>query len=299
MKRRRAAVIVLAAALLATGVSCTQHRWTDATPAGPAVKVVGAQTVEGLGAGQGASVHGRFVYLYGDADTGVIRQYRYSETGGPRLTFTGREILLTRDGDDLVAHPTGLTFDDDHGVFLGDTVGGRGVIHHIDWDRALADGNLDHAVLNTAVDDLAVNGCRPEYVDIDGRRLIATADYGDTDNAVRLYDPAALAKAAKTSDDGVLVARRPCGAFVQSMEWIDDAETLVLARNQVAGLRYRLTFVRFDDGADFRDAATVDLNHADDELEGFVMLDADSCLMFNSSARRNVWFAEIDLDGRR
>ena len=38
-------------------------------------------------------------------------------------------------------------------------------------------------------DDAAVNGCRPEYVTAQGPALLATADYGDVQPAVRLYDP--------------------------------------------------------------------------------------------------------------
>ena len=75
-------------------------------------------------------------------------------------------------------------------------------IYRFDWPRMWADGNLDHAVLDDIDDDAAVQGCRPEFVRHDDRWLLATADYGQVRNAVRLYDPALLAGAKSTSERG-------------------------------------------------------------------------------------------------
>ena len=47
-------------------------------------------------------------------------------------------------------------------------------------------------MLDTIEDDAAVNGCRPEFVQVNGRTLLATADYGDVRPEIRLLDPEAL-----------------------------------------------------------------------------------------------------------
>jgi hypothetical protein len=83
----------------------------------------------------------------------------------------------------------------------------------------LKDGNLDAAVLAEIHDDAASNGCRPEYVTVKGRRLLATADYGDVRPAVRLYDPRLLAEAKRSSAAGVSVATIPCDPFNQNLFW--------------------------------------------------------------------------------
>jgi hypothetical protein len=46
--------------------------------------------------------------------------------------------------------------------------------------------NLDAAVLEVLQDAAAINGCRPEFVTTGGRRLLATADYGDIHPEIRL-----------------------------------------------------------------------------------------------------------------
>lgn len=252
------------------------------------------QTVSGIGAGQGAVAHDGFIYLFGDAETGVIREYRAVEDaeGPPWVEATGRSIRLTHRGRDVAPHPTGLTFHPEHGCFLGDTVKGRGRIFHIDWDRALEDADLDRAILNVTTDDLAVNGCRPEFVRFEGRWLVATSDYGGSGNQVRLYDPGALASAARTSENGVLVKRFPCGPFVQSMQWLDDQETLVLVQNQTPGLGYRFTFASLTMD-DLREAPMLDLDSPTDELEGFAPLGDGRYLMLSAMSEDNVNVIEL------
>lgn len=264
--RRRALVTGVAAgcaALLAFGCSATGWR-LDLEPGA-------TQTLEGVGAGQGAAVIRGELVLYGDADTGVAMVGRAQ--GDPPTRFEVARVLeLTENGVDLAPHPTGLTHHPEHGTFLGNTVAGVGTIFHVDWERLRSGGTLDGAVLNTTIDDIAVNGCRPEFVRYRGRWLVATSDYGDVDNAVRLYDPALLARAARTSEPGVLVASFPCGPFVQTMHWLDEPGVLLLVQNQVAGLRYRFTAIDLESGDDFRDAPYADLPEPWDELEGFAML---------------------------
>ena len=244
-------------------------------------------TAEGIGAGQGVEVRDGFVYLYGDADTGVIREFKVVDK--PRLTLepTGRLIRLTREGKDLVPHPTGLTWHEAYGTFIGDTVAGKGTIYHIDWQRALANGNLDHAVLNVCIDDAAVNGTRPEFVEVDNRWFIATSDYGNVDNAVRLYDPVRLSKASRTTERGVMVASYPCTPWVQNVHWLEDHGVLALVQNQIVGLRWRVTFVDGWSKQAFADARPVDFDLPDDELEGMSMIDGDMGVLMTSSSRTN------------
>ena len=113
-------------------------------------------------------------------------------------------------------------------------------IYKLDWERALKDGNLDAAVLAEIRDDAAVNGCRPEYVTLDGRRLLATADYGDVRPAVRLYYLCRLVAARRSSAPGVLVATIPCGPFNQNLFWDGVKGELTCVQNVVAGLGWKL-----------------------------------------------------------
>ena len=131
------------------------------------------QTCEKLGACQGASEHDGFIYLYGDAKPGIIRQYTATAGDSPTLSYTGLEISLTRNGENIINHPTGLTWNPQFGTYLGNTVTAtkKGTIYHLDWPRMLIDRNLDHAVLNAVDDDLAVQGCA-------GRNSSATATVG-------------------------------------------------------------------------------------------------------------------------
>jgi hypothetical protein len=261
----------------------------------PRVMLHNNQTADHLGSAQGIEVRDGFVYLYGDTDTGVIREYSFkSSAAGRQLTYTGREIKLTQQGRDLIAHPTGLTHHQRFGTFLGDTVRGQGVIYLIDWQQALDDGNLDRAVLNACRDDLAVNGTRPEFVEIEGAWYIATSDYGDAGNYLRLYDPAVLATAQQTSDQGVLVAAHACGPFVQSIAWIPQDRLIALVQNKIAGLQYRLTFLEYGN-VDLRGAEPFDELSPEDELEGFHLLeDGQTAILLSSSPQNNVWIGEYD-----
>jgi len=253
--------------------------------------LIGSQSLPEIGAGQGVAVRGSLVYLYGDAETGIIVEYAQDWRDEPELIPTGRRVELTREGQDLIPHPTGLTFDPKHGTFIGNTVAGQGEIFLIDIERALEDGTLDNAVLNRVEDDVAVNGSRPEFVSYRGRRLIATSDYGPTGNEVRLYVPAALARASKTSDPGVLVEKWACGPWVQSLHWLEQDRTLVLVQNQIEGLGYRLSFAALGGRPSLVEAPRLDLERPRDELEGFALLDFNRSVLVSSSSANNVWFA--------
>lgn len=263
------------------------------------VRLLATQTCERLGACQGASMHDGFVYLYGDANPGVIRQYvvRAAEVAPPTLEYTGVEIALTRNGKNVINHSTGLTWNTQFGTYLGNsmTATKKAAIYHLDWPRMLIDRNLDHAVLNVIDDDLAVQGCRPEFVRRGERWLLATADYGSVHNAVRYYDPTRLPSARKTSEFGVLVARFPCSPWVQNLHWVDEQQRLLLILNKTEGRGWRLAVVDPWNTADYRTAEKYDDLANEDELEGFSRLSAGECVLVTSSEEENVSVGVMEL----
>jgi hypothetical protein len=253
------------------------------------------QTLPGIGAGQGVRVIDDKAYFYGDKDIGVVRETVVAPDG--TVTPTGRDIQLTRRGEDVLSHPTGLAFHPEIGCFIGSTVARKGTICFIDWPRALADGNLDNAVLNTLIDDAAVNGTRPEFVRVGNRWLIATSDYGDAENRVRLYDPEKLKTASRTSEPGVLVDSFPCDSFVQDIAWIDSAGLLVLVQNTTEGLGWRLTFVDLEKSLAASKSVVVgrfDLAPTD-ELEGFDLLPSGLAVLVSASGKDNVRSARVEI----
>ncbi len=314
---RAALMTAMAAALVLCG--CAGRPTIPPRVAGPEARLTDVQSIDNIGAGQGVEVRDGMVYLYGDAHVGIIREYREAAGAAQMLLPTGRSLELTRHGVDLIPHPTGLTHHPDHGTWIGNTVRRKGTLYKIDWDRAWADGNLNNAVLHIVEDDAAVNGTRPEFVRIDNpelgdwlnrsevtaservpssdRWVLATSDYGDTGNEVRLMDPAALERAARTSEPGVVIERWATGPWVQNLHWIDRTQTLVLVQNQIEGLRYRLTPLMYtrQGPVPFVVSLPIDLS-PQDELEGFSLLDGTSGILVSASRRNNVYF--VALDGR-
>ena len=235
-------------------------------------------TVGALGACQGASYQRGRVYLYGDREVGVIRAY----TAGPdSLAYAGQELKLTKNGQDVINHPTGLAWNGEGPTFLGNSVRPnaagtqwRAVIYCLDWAGLLRTGTLDGNRLAAIEDDAAVQGTRPEYVRYQNKWYVATADYGGQRNEVRLYDPARLATARKTSEPGVLVNKFTCSPWVQNLLWVPEKGVLVLVQNQVEGRGWRFTFVDLAKSlAAGREVAlrVIDVDKAD-ELEGFTLL---------------------------
>jgi hypothetical protein len=246
-----------------------------------------------LGAGQGVAVRDGKLYAYGDVwaanpRVGVIREYRLD------LTPTGRVVWLRKAGKPLVLHPTGLTWDARFGTFLGDTVNKKATIYRLDWERALQDGHLDAAVLDVIEDDAAVNGCRPEFVKVGGRTLLATADYGDVRPEIRLLDPEALAKAKRTSAPGVIVHRILAGGWNQNLTWDPENERLVCVENIIEGRGWRLDTLNLEravadgraDGPGVRVGRLSFEPH--DELEGYCRLDRSRVLFITSSRTGNL-----------
>jgi hypothetical protein len=246
-----------------------------------------------LGACQGIAIRDGRIYAYGDVYSvkprvGVIREYDMD------LNPTGREIWLRQSDRPLIIHPTGLTWDDRWGTFLGDTVNKKARIYRLDWQRAWSDGNLDSAVLDAIDDDAAINGCRPTFVTINGRKLIATADYGNIHPEIRLYDPELLLKVHRSSAPGVEVYRMLCGPFNQNLHWDDDNGRLTCVQNVIEGRGWRLDVIDLQKGLAFgrADGPGVRLKSftfaPHDELEGYWPLDHDRALFVTSRRDGNI-----------
>ncbi len=246
-----------------------------------------------LGACQGIAVRDGRIYAYGDVYSvkprvGVIREYDMD------LNPTGREVWLRQADRPVIIHPTGLTWDEQWGTFLGDTVNNKATICRLDWQRAWSDGNLDSAVLDVIDDDAAINGCRPTLVTINGRKLMATADYGDIHPEIRLYDPALLVKAHRSSAPGVEVHRMLCGPFNQNLHWDDKTGRLTCVQNVIEGRGWRLDVLDLEKGLTFgrADGPGVRLKSftfsPHDELEGYWPLDRDRALFVTSRRDGNI-----------
>jgi len=246
-----------------------------------------------LGAAQGVAVRDGRIYAYGDVYSarprvGVIREY------GMDLNPTGREVWLRRAEQPLIIHPTGLTWDVRWGTLLGDTVNKKALIYRLDWERAWSDGNLDHAVRDVIDDDAAINGSRPSFVTVNGRTLIATADYGDVHPEIRLYDPELLLKAHRSSAPGVVVHRVLCGPFNQNLHWDGESGRLTCVQNVIEGRGWRLDLIDLAkaigdgraSGPGVRVRTLTFTPH--DELEGFWPLDRERSLFVTSRREGNL-----------
>ncbi|QDU62689.1 hypothetical protein Pan216_35570 [Planctomycetes bacterium Pan216] len=199
-------------------------------------------TIADVGAVQGAHVHDGKLYLYGDLFSakprvGVIREYNFD------LEPTGRQLWLRKGDDPLITHPTGLAIHPKYGAFLGDTVDGEGIIHRFDWEQAWEDGDLSQAAKQRIEDDASVNGTRPLLVTLDAKQYLATADYGDQNNQVRLYDIERLVREGRSSAPGVVAHRFACGPFNQNLAWDEERGELTCVQNVVGGRGWRLDVI--------------------------------------------------------
>lgn len=256
-----------------------------------------ARTLPGVGRAQGGVVHDGKLYVLGDADTGLIVEFTLD------LQPTGRRIALIRAGRDLVSHPTGLTFHPRYGAFLGDSprrwFGRRATLYRIDWERALADGSLDHAVRGVIEDDAARAGTRPVFVRRGDRWLLATADYV-ANSQVRLYDPEKLRDGGRTGDPGALVAQFALAGRTQSLGWEDEPGWLYCVQNPRAGQGWRVAVVDLEKAlaAGRYDAPGVLLEIVDfpetSELEGLVFLGDNRVLFLTSDRENNARLARLE-----
>jgi hypothetical protein len=308
-------------ALLALGAAvlggCIQREPTPPTPPAPRptpvlsesglYQITHGVTVEGVGAAQGIFAEGNFIYILGDRNEGgttgpgVIREFFLStgDNGRTTLRFSGREVLLTEGGADIATHPTGLTWHPNFGYWLGDTVNGQGRLFQIDFTRAISQGTLDGCVMHTLADDAAVNGTRPMFITLPGGRVaLATADYGDQANALRLYDPVALLAADRTSTPGVMFSEAACGPFVQALSGRGNTGALWLVQNQTEGLGYRPTEITLDARGAIESETVIDFDTPTGELEGLLWQSPDRedrvpFIRVAADAQRNVHFGRL------
>jgi hypothetical protein len=241
-----------------------------------------SQSLDSLGNCQGISNQNGRLFLYGDREVGMIREYRMN---GDSLVYLGKEMRLTLNDTDVINHPTGIAYNGKSPVFIGNSIKlnkegtlYRAVIYCVDWEGLQRTGTLDGNVINTIDDDTCIQGTRPEYVQYNKKWYVATADYGPKGNEVRLYDPAALKKAKKTSDKGVLYKKFTCSPWVQNLHWVPGKGVLILIQNKVQGKGWRFTYVDFvksmESGKE-QVIKVVDIDRAD-ELEGFTFLKSNA-----------------------
>ncbi|OQP44522.1 hypothetical protein A4H97_09105 [Niastella yeongjuensis] len=262
-------------------------------PANINMQIEQARTVDSLGACQGASFQKGRLFLYGDREVGMIREFKMT---GDSPVYINKEVKLTENGVDVINHPTGIAWNGQAPTFIGNSIRldaagtkWKAVIYCVNWQGLLTTGTLDGNLLNTIEDDACIQGTRPEYVQYKGKWYVATADYGDKGNEVRLYDPALLQHAKKTSEKGVLVKKFTCTPWVQNLHWIAARNILVLIQNQIEGRRWRFTYLDFNKSMETgtqQVIKVVDLDRTD-ELEGFTFLDGDSKGIAVSSSRRD------------
>ncbi|HUP12581.1 MAG TPA: hypothetical protein VM187_10225, partial [Niastella sp.] len=242
---------------------------------------------------QGVSYQKGRLFLYGDREFGIIREYAIS---GDSLVYLNKEIALTEKGADVINHPTGIAWNGHSPTFIGNSIRlnaagskWRAVIYCVNWKGLLASGTLDGNLLNTIEDDACIQGTRPEYVQYKGKWYVATADYGDKGNEVRLYDPALLQHAKKTSEKGIVVKKFTCTPWVQNLHWIPKKNMLVLIQNQIEGHKWRFTYVDFIKSIETGTQQVLKVVETDraDELEGFTFLNNDVNGIAVSSSRKN------------
>ncbi|MDR6943325.1 hypothetical protein [Mucilaginibacter pocheonensis] len=255
-------------------------------------------TIDSLGACQGISYQNGRIFLYGDREIGMIREFKLT---GDSLTYVNKEYKLTRDGQDVINHPTGIAYNATGPTFIGNSIRlnkegtkWKAVIYCIDWKGLLKTGTLDGNLINTIDDDACIQGTRPEYVKYNNKWYVATADYGDHGNEVRLYDPEALKKAAKTSEKGVLYKKFNCTAWVQNLHWIPSKNILVLIQNQKEGRMWRFTYIdlkRSVEAGSQQVIREINIDGKEDELEGFSLLgDNNKGIAVSSSRKNNITF---------
>lgn len=253
-------------------------------------------TIDSLGACQGISYQKDRIFLYGDREVGVIREYKLLNDS---LVYQQKEYKLTLKGKDVINHPTGIAHRNTASVFIGNSIRlnsegtqWKAVIYAINWGGLLKTGTLDGNLLNTIDDDACIQGTRPEYVKYKNKWYVATADYGDKGNEVRLYNPERLLKCHRTSEKGVLFKKFRCTPWVQNLHWIADKSILVLIQNQVEGRKWRFTFVDMTkslESGKMEVLRVADVDSRSDELEGFSFLGhGNRGIAVTSSRKKNV-----------
>jgi hypothetical protein len=265
------------------------------------VKIQRSLTIDSLGACQGAHFEQGRLYLYGDRETGIMREYI---PGADTLLYTGNEYRLTQDGKDVINHPTGIARHGSLPVFIGNSIrlnkegtAWKAVIYCINWEGLLQTHTLDGNIKRVIEDDACIQGTRPEYVQYNGQWYVATADYGNHGNEVRLYYPDRLQHVSNTKTPGVLFKKFTCGPWVQNLHWMPEKKMLLLIQNQVEGRKWRFTFLNLEKSIAAGEAAvvkTVDIDKPD-ELEGFSLSGSSHTgVAVTSSKQHNVHFINVN-----
>lgn len=260
---------------------------------------VDAKTIPDIGAGQGISVRDGHYYVYGDWHTGQPRVGVIRELNA-EFKPTAKFVRLEANGKPLITHPTGLTFDAEQGTFIGDTVNNKGVIFQIDWAKAWADGNLTNAVLARIEDDAATAGTRPEFVTYAGQRWLATADYGQLQAELRLYDVAKLIEAGRSSAPGVIGHRIPCGLRNQNLHWDAARGELTCVQNRALGKGWQLEVIHLAKALEAKSATAPPARVSQwvlsegTELEGYRPLTAGRCVCVVSRHEQNVLIGTLE-----
>jgi len=260
-----------------------------------------AVTIDSLGACQGISIQKGKAFLYGDREAGMIRQFHFDKD---TLAFDHKECKFTVDGKNIINHPTGIACHGNLPVFVGNSIrlnkegtSWKAMIYCVNWKGLWKTGMLDGNLLNTIEDDACIQGTRPEYVKYNNKWYVATADYGNHGNEVRLYDPELLSHCAKTNEAGVLYKKFSCTPWVQNLYYMADKGILVLIQNQTEGRKWRFTYVDLEKSiraGQQQVIKVVDVNDRNDELEGFAFTgDQKKGIAVTSSRKNNVNYMDI------
>ena len=255
-------------------------------------------TIDSLGACQGISYQNGRIFLYGDREVGMVREFKMI---GESLVYLHKEYKLNKNAQDVINHPTGLAYNGTGPTFMGNStkLNPEGTkwkteIFCIDWKGLLKTGTLDGNILNTIDDDACIQGARPEYVKYENKWYVATADYGDHGNEVRLYDPEKLRNCRKSSEPGVLYKKFTCTPWVQNLKWMANKGVLILIQNKIEGRQWRFTYVDLKKSIESgKQVAINQIDHFDraDELEGFSFIgNNERGIAVTSSRRDNVNF---------
>lgn len=252
-------------------------------------------SIDSLGACQGVSFINGNWYLYGDREKGVIR--KFSTFGNDSVIDLHQEISLTINGNDIINHPTGIAYHKKMPVFIGNSIRlnlegtkWKAVIYQVDWEKLLQSGSLDNSLIKVIDDDTCIQGTRPEYVEYNNKWYVATADYGNKNNEVRLYDPAFLQNSSKTSEPKVLFKKFSCSPWVQNLCWVPRKKILVLIQNQMEGRKWRFSFLDLAKSIKAGKEVvinSIDVNNREDELEGFYFGEKITNGIAVSSSRKN------------
>lgn len=265
-------------------------------------KITKSFTVDSLGACQGISFQDDRYFLYGDREVGVMREYRLVKDS---LLYQNRQYKFTIKGENTIKHPTGIAYRKGMPTFIGNSVRQntegtlwKAVIYSINWTGFLKTKTLDGNLLKTIEDDACIQGCRPEYVKHNGKWLVATADYGNKANEVRLYYADKLSIASKTSEKGLLYKKFTCSPWVQNLHFIEKKGILILIQNQIEGRQWRLTFLDLQKSIDKGHEVVLKVIDLDkmDELEGFTFTNSQQKgIAVSSSKNNNVSFLDFTL----